>query len=275
MEILTTITPQWKRPDMLRSWVKSIRGSIHPFVKHLVYFVRDLPPDWWDSETADLPILAVCCPFDPPGLSIGHYHNDGAEISNSEWIMKMDVDTIWNVDFFKTLIPFLCRADQRQWFNCGMVLLTPEMTAYAENHLPLSVEKHEEFLFKDRPVSTNFICRRKTYLKYAQCESAFRGWGYEDYQQIYDLERYQLRRDPLPGDIDINTLTQRCRDEISRPKAMELFGMDKRLCLFHKWHPKTSPGSDYRASAEKNRMILFQHINKARSHETQNVLSRS
>ncbi len=268
---LTTITPYWNRPEMLKGWVHALRGAAQPDVKHLIIFVGEDIPDWWDKEVDDLNITAVI-QIEPPGMSIGYYHNLGAAIATTEWIMKLDVDTIPNVDYFKALRPVLDGAGPREWFNGGMFYLSKSMGIRLA--IPVEANDYTRIVSMPRPFTsgdgwypqaTNWICRREDYLKLGGCREEFRNYGWEDYQQIYMLEKYQRGCDPLPGKIDSTNVTQRCRDEIGKAKAKELFDRDRRLALFHRWH--LSPrDTAYRnpAQSERNRAVLLGYILDAR-----------
>jgi len=273
MSLLTTITPYWKRPAMLRSWVRSVKGSTSDDLRHLVYFVGEQPPDWWQQETEGANITAMVRD-EPPGLSIGHYHNLGAQQANTEWIMKLDVDTLPHVCYFSELLPILRAAPLGEWFNGGMFYMskTHSTTLLADSSLPITASVYQQIMKQRRtyssssyllPAATNFICRREDYLNLGGCDEGFRGYGWEDYQQIYMLERLQIGKDPLPGPVTVINVTQRCRDEISRRKARQLWERNPWLCLIHKWHAG-SPDPVYHSSMDSNRRILFEHINRSR-----------
>src|SRR4051812_41626972 len=119
--MLTTITPYWNRPEMLRGWAKAIRGAATPGVTHVIYFIGTPPPDWWPDASRDLPIQTVFRP-ELPGKSIGFYHNLGAEKAQTEWIMKLDVDTVPHSGYFSALLKVLAGAKEREWFNGGMLM---------------------------------------------------------------------------------------------------------------------------------------------------------
>lgn len=270
---LTTITAYWKRPDMLRSWVRSLKGSTNSEIHHLIYFVGESPPDWWQAETEGAHITAMVRD-ESPGMSIGHYHNLGAEQANTEWIMKLDVDALPNVSFFAELLAVLGRAQPREWFNAGMFSVSKvhSGTTLGDSNLPLKPEAYQQIMSHRQtyssssyllPAATNFICRRDDYLELGGCDPRFRGYGWEDYQQIYMLERYQTGKDPLPGNLTVTNVTQRCRDEISRRKARQLWEQNPWLCLMHKWHAG-SPDPTYRAFMEPNRKLLFDYISRSR-----------
>lgn len=261
--ILTTITPYWSRPEMLRSWMKAIQASTIPEVHHLIYFVGEKPSDWW----APPPNVTTAICGEKPGLSIGYYHNMGAKGTTSEWIMKLDVDLIPNVNYFPALLKVLETAGPREWFNGGMFYLNRQNAHWTG----LEQVKTYEYVMANRqtysanpyllPAATNFICRRQTYLDLGGCDPRFRGWGWEDYQQIYLLERHQRQQDPLPGTVTLDSVSRRCRDEISRPKAKELWERNPFLCLIHRWHPE---GRDliYRNPelSRRNKEILLECI---------------
>jgi len=276
--ILTTITAYWQRPEMLCSWVKAIRNQ-SPAVRHLVYFVGEAPPDWWAQETAGSGITGMVRE-EKPGLSIGHYHNLGAEQADTEWIMKIDVDTLPSANYFKELLPILGAARPREWFNGGMLYMNKHCSAtlLADANLPLSLRNYtmvmtslgtysaSSYLL---PAATNFICRRDDYLELGGCDPRFRGYGWEDYQQIHMLETHWLQRSPLGRGVTIENATLRCRD-LSRRKARELWHRNSWLCLMHKWHPG---GSDptYRSSMNANRAVLLERV----QHDQQRMVKHS
>ncbi len=258
--ILTTITAVWNRPDTLKVWLEAIRAAHHPDVNHLLFFVGERAP----GELLAEGIWAV----EASGveLSIGHWHNVGASMATSEWIMKLDIDALPNPRYFKGLLPVLYLAKPREWFNGGMLYLSRaaslalclDESSYARIMNDPSPYSGTSFL---RPAGTNFICRREEYLALGGCDERFRGYGWEDYQQIYMLEKYQRGTSPLPGRVDLTNVTWRCRDEISRVKAWELFQRNKWLCLLHRWHPRVVAGG-HRAGMDNNRKILLEHIQK-------------
>ena len=262
--MLTTITPCWNRPAALRIWFEAVKAATIPGMKHFVYFVGEDIPDWMIKELQFNPTFVL---FSNPTLvpgeqSIGYFHNQGAHAASTEWIMKLDVDAIPNVRYFKELIPILEKARPREWFNGGMLLLNQN----ASNLLggPLSEDFYRDVML-DRltaasppyPVSTNFICRRKEYLDLGGCDNKFKGWGWEDYQQIHMLEAHHRQCDPLEGDVNISNVTSRCRDEISRPRAKQLWMRNPWLCLFHRWH---EPNREYRKDSNNNRLLLLNHV---------------
>jgi len=265
--ILTTITTYWNRPEALRVWLRAIRFAAIPEVQHLVYFVGEPVPDWWAEESKGINVIALH-QFEPPGMSIGHYHNLGATQANTDWIMKMDVDCLPNVDYFRSLLPMLKTAAPREWFNGGMFYLNRRFLMITANGEPMSLLTYQYIMNNLSiysassylaPAASNFICRRMDYLNLGGCDERFKGYGWEDYQQMYMLERAWLGRDPLPGELNYENVTRRCRDEISRPKAKQLWEKNRKLCLIHRWHPGSSDAS-YRASMDANRQILLKWI---------------
>jgi predicted glycosyltransferase involved in capsule biosynthesis len=267
---LTTITPVWKRPDQIKPWLKAIQGASLPLlVKHLVYFVGEAPPSWWTADVGDYPILTVVR-SEPPGKSIGFYHNLGAQDANTEWIMKLDIDAVPNTCFFQELLPILKKAQPRQWFNAGMFYISEAstkvnlggeypLTSLTYDRMIRSIQTHAFRGMGRMPEATNFICRRKDYLELGGCDPQFTQWGWEDYQQIYMLQKYQKGSDPLPGPISKENVTQRCRDEISRPKARELWSANKWLTLFHRHHPSNN-SVEYKSRSDHNRQVLLDYI---------------
>jgi len=260
--ILTTITTVWRREEMLRLWLANLRYATRPDIFHLVYFIGELPPAWWAEEAKGINIK-VMLRFEPPGGSIGYYHNLGAEAAPSEWIMKLDVDAFPNQYYFRSLLPILDSAGPREWFNGGMFYVSKFYSVCLLDS-PLIGRAYEQVMGNRRtyaampylgPAATNFICRRKDYLALGGCSPGFHGYGWEDYQQIYMLEKYQRGEDPLPGALTLANVTRRCRDEISRPKAQLLLDRDPWLCLLHHWHPAAKG-----TSMDQNRKVLYDYI---------------
>lgn len=266
MTLLTTITPYWGRPEMLRLWIANLRRASRPEVFHLVYFVGDMPPEWWPAETKGMNIKAILQP-EEPGNSIGFYHNLGALASPTEWMMKLDVDAFPNERYFQELLPVLIGAEPREWFNGGMFYVSKFYSLCMLNH-PLSGPMYYQIMDNRRtysavpfmnPAASNFICRRREYLFLGGSAPGFKGYGWEDYQQLYMLEKHQRGEDPLPGPVTMENVTRRCRDEISRPKAKALWERNPWLCLLHHWHPAAKG-----TNMGPNRKILYEYIKQAK-----------
>jgi hypothetical protein len=267
MAKITTITSYWERPDILPVWLEAVRGSTIPEVEHILFFVGD-PAPAIPNPPKRLRVVDIS-KTDP--FSIGHCHNIGARMANTEWIMKIDIDSLPSLMFFRKLIPLIEGALPREWFNCGMLYFkaiyggmlgihnVPVGPAF--HHMVCQNMRSYSAFGYDMPASTNFICRTQDYLGLGGCDKRFDGYGWEDYQQIYMLERYQQGKDPLPGPVTFDNVTQRCRDEISRSKARELYQRDEVFCLFHRWH---SICSKNRQQMDKNRQLLLDYILEAR-----------
>lgn len=264
--LLTTITSCWNRPHIREKWLAAIKRAPHPDVCH---FLFDVGADG-NGIIIDPPWKLRAFQSPREGYSIGHYHNLGARAAETEWIMKLDIDTFPNPNFFHSLIPILQKVplSEFRWFNAGMFYmnrgvsqekLIPQEQSLADTYLEAVNSPHWWTGSYKGPAGTNFITRRMDYLFLGGCDDRFRGYGWEDYQQIHMLESCQRQGDPLPGVVNIHNVTQRCRDEISRPKAMELYKMDRWLALLHHWHPIS--GRD-RVQMEKNRRILLECVQR-------------
>jgi hypothetical protein len=268
--ILTTITPYWGRPDMLRGWVRGIKAASVPEVCHLINFVGEDPPTWWTDEVpykGDENGITAIINGESPGKSIGFYHNQGAEFARTEWIMKMDVDTLPCPSFFKALLPVLQSSPNGEWHNVGMFYLTKAWSKKVESAglsqllYCQTITQRGSATIGDKPGGTNFVCRRENYLRLGGSHSGFFGWGWEDYQQIHMLEKNKLGRSPLSRSVELSSVTRLCRDLIARPKAESLFLRDSRLALLHRWHlPGSTPGYKTPAGSEANKRVLLRCV---------------
>jgi hypothetical protein len=259
---------------MLRVWFAAVAGATLGDLKHIVFFVGEPVPDWVQKQYGlDPRFVLVPCPGDEPGLlSIGHYHNLGAKLASTEWIMKMDIDTLPNVRYFSELIRLLKQAGDKEWFNGGMVYVCQASSErfLTEANMPLLEETYQLIMHNLRahcghlntgPAATNFICRREQYLSLGGCDDRFRGYGWEDYQQLYMLETAYRGRDALPGMVHGANVTKRCCAEISRIAARALAARDPWLVLLHRYHTGPVEGV-YRSPAgmEANKRILLDYI---------------
>lgn len=263
---LTTVTPCWGREEVVKDWISNLWYLQRPWLKHIVIFVGSFVHYSARNLVFNNPnFQLIVKPDDIPGdFSIGHYHNEGFQMAQTEWVMKLDVDAFPNEKYFDNLFPILQSASPREWFNGGMLHLKQGVGF----GLPLSAEEYSH-LMRSReacsesphmPVGSNFICRRKEYLQLGGCCEQFRGYGWEDYQQLYMLERYRLQAEPL-SDVTLANVTQKCRDDISRPLAKSLWFRNEWLCLLHRWHPVERTGT-YRSALQlrKNKETLYHYI---------------
>lgn len=267
--MLTTITAYWKRPDVLAPWLEGVLGSTIKHIHHAVYFIGEDPPSWWWTRTAGTNVYTELLNEVPGVTSIGKVHNLGARIAMTEWIMKMDVDTVPNVDFFNALKSVLLDAGPREWFNVGMFMLNQTHTE-SLREIPVPQAAWREMLghlpdalvpgWSNGPVGTNFVCRRQSYLDLGGCDPHFHGWGWEDYQQIFMLEAYERGSYPLDGPINLTNVTNLCRD-LSRVKAMQTYQTNCALALAHRWHPRNINNA---STSNANRLALFNYINRWR-----------
>lgn len=266
--ILTTITPYWNRPGMLERWLRCLRAAQHPEVQHLIFGVNEEEPYPGWNQGFDGGIEWQYLQELGGPKSIGHYHNLGASLSTTEWIMKLDIDCMPNVRYFDELITVLNKAKPKQWFNGGMfymnrsgsnTYLDKEVTEKTYSHIMTYRKQFSANPYLD-PAATNFICRRQEYLDLGGCLEGFKGYGWEDYQQIYMLERNYLGHPPFAVPT-IDNVTQQCRNVISRPRATELWKKSWWLCLLHCWHPGSSdPKYKSPEILSHNRRLLYQYV---------------
>lgn len=273
MPTITTITPYWGRPEAFRYFEHSLDGCLRTvetnrFAHHLVLLAGESKWKYLDPmrppRHSRLELVECCA---PEGMSIGHYHNIGAEMAKTEWIMKLDVDCLIHPNFFVSLHRLLGTAKPRQWFNIGMLHMPSDVTDEARKHLwdvcyfdslVQSRSKWAQGSYKN-PVGSNFVCRREDYLLNAKCHLDFAGYGWEDYYQMYHLEKNYLGKRPIDG-ATFGNVTQKCRGILSRQKALQSFQFDPALCLFHQWHPII--GGTYRQTAQmlRNKMLLYKAV---------------
>lgn len=275
--LLTTVTPYWGRPEALLSFLTHLVRAQHARVVHLIYFIGENPPSWFEDVIGDAAIGAVCID-ERPGKSIGHWHNEGFKLADTQWVMKLDCDAVPHTTYFNALIPLLEPSQARTWFNGGMMYLNQHYSKVYLGHNSKALEAKEVlFIVKNPhtfiypqssyflPQASNFICRRDEYLKLGGCDVRFQGWGWEDYQQLYMLEHALLGRCPLPSPITLQNVTQRCRDTIGRKKARDLILLEPSLCLLHRWHAQPPIVDAYKVNEHKNRQVLFDYVTRKRS----------
>ena len=273
--LLTTITPVWGRDQMFQKWCRHMRAAQHPQVRHLVVLVNEKIPSWWWELGLPSNFVLREVWSNVSNVSIGAHHNFGAEESRSEWIMKLDVDTIPHVNFWQALLPVLEKAAPRQWFNVGMGYMTQRVSesvvsGFTSSHLTGEVvvrmlQSPRDYFanWRGSPAGTNFVARREDYLLQAACDPRFRGYGWEDYQQIYDLERFEIGGDPFCGtSVTYQNVTRLCRDVIGMRKAAELLSKNGCLCLLHHWHPVGSGLYRNRGQMDRNRAVLLEHCSR-------------
>jgi len=272
MTKITTITSCWGRPDALETWLEAMRHASFSEVEHILFIIGEKAP----AIPNPPPRLQVIEYPKPTRFSIGHAHNMGARLARTEWIMKLDVDTIPNANLFRNLMPVIDEAERREWFNIGMLYFKKQFNEYLlrADKMPIGRTQHDMIARNmpfystgsySYPAASNFLCRTQEYLDLGGCDDRFDGYGWEDYQQMYMLERWQRHADPLPGPLHEHNVTQRCRNEISRPKAMEMFRRDPSLFLYHRWHPTVAkPGPMIAA----NRRVLLENILHLRNNRT-------
>lgn len=266
MKLLTTITPFWGREDALGSWIRCIVGASIPEVQHLIFFVGCNSPHWFKNEIKSAPVFYEVIRDHPIPPSIGYFHNLGASRCDTEWIMKIDVDALPHTQFFKTLVFRLATTTKTDWFNIGMAYVSRASSSanLDWNKMPLSLLQFIRLQHRTHihnapmmkmfdPGGSNFVCNRRHYLDLGGCDARFRGWGWEDYQQLYMLEFARLGKDPLPGLVNLDNVTNRCRDEIARPKAREILRYNKDLLLLHRYH---ADKQDRQASVLNKRILL-------------------
>lgn len=255
---LTTITPVWSRWNVFQTWRQNLEAAHVEGLKHMVFCPG--------QPKADLPKAGEHFQFltqGEPGDSIGSFHDQGAYLAESEWVMKLDLDAMVNPSYFWELLKVLKTAKPREWFNGGMLYVNQAYSlAYLDD--PVTLQGYNYLMNKRAVVASfagtlggsNFICRREDYLGMGGCSSQFKGWGWEDYQQTFGLEARFLGRSPLPGGtLTTANVTGICRDLITRPKAARLLTHSPYLSLLHRHHEPAS-----RRNSQANKQVLLNFI---------------
>jgi predicted glycosyltransferase involved in capsule biosynthesis len=240
---------------MLRSWLRCLMDASIPEVKHLI-----LAPGYTKEnfKWLDHPQIQVIFPSAGKTFDIGHLHNIGISQANSDWVMKLDVDCMMHTSFFKELLDYISGVQGHcNWFNIGMFYLKPGPSLFFKNseRKELNEEMASTFIHGS-PTGSQFVCKRATYLHGGGCLSDFHGYGWEDYQQLYMLASNNFVRDPLPGEVTLENVTNRCRDEISRKYTRITFKRNPLLFLLHCHHKKHAT-MDY---LEYNRKVLYDYV---------------
>lgn len=275
--LLTTLTPYKGRPEALRAWKKAVCGATRPWVQHMLIAPTTPGNDLSREELTGWHTLRILRPVVSPLeiFTLGKWHNYGAKLCTTQWMMKLDVDVLPHQAFFDHLLPVLQAAREREWFNVGMLYVNRAGSAawLDEPALPLDVKVYNRIMDNRsafsanrylNPAGSQFVCQVSQYRRLGGTDSRFVGYGWEDYQVLYMLERDFLGSDPLPGGcVTFENVARRCRDEISRPMALRLWERDRMLCLLHRWHP-SEPDVRYKANLDANRRVLLDYVSKHR-----------
>lgn len=287
---LTTVTPYYERPQSLKallSWLKRTHEheqlpvryfivcpySMEQEKEHiLLHFAEELQAQ--DKRFVFLfPRVGERYLF-----SIGEWHNYGIARADSKWVMKLDCDVVGSSSFFVSLCNMLKHNGdeaRRKWFNVGFFNLLRSVTATYDAHAGNEAAQENILnmvngqpegctLAPHYPVASQFVCTKEAYMSFGGCSRKFRGYGWEDYQQLYDLARWSnggKRVFPFEK-IAYNTVAVLCRDKISRTMSRELWEQDRRLCLFHRWHDTHNNPKDYKSHLPDNLQVLLDHVLK-------------
>lgn len=279
MAYITTVTPYFNRPEMLKLWKRSVSNSDPGIWEHRLYVLGEESRQQVEKH-APWPEHVVISfhPHNPEEgpFTIGHWHNRGAREADSTWFMKLDADVFAFPSFWLAMEEELGRMEAKNnpalWCNVGFFYLTRMATDMArrsalndrtEDYFRCNLNSVRWTHKPHLPAASQFICRRETYLELGGCHPDFKGYGWEDYQQLYMLER-NFQGKPLykPGELQLDTITGTLREDLSRSRARALYKKDPRLSLFHQRHPRAPASSAYRSFTAHNRKVLLDYVTR-------------
>lgn len=198
-------------------------------------------------------------------FNIGLAHNYGATLSVGEYILKQDVDCIPYVGFYVELLNHIdtLRSNKKLWSNLGVFYcnerfskecLSDIVTKEIYNQAKHNPDCKEEIKFA---CGNCFLVNRNHFIEIGGCSKSFEGWGWEDYQVCYFLEK-SLNPQLTLSSCTLETIVSVCREEIARPKNKST--NEKDLVFLHKWHDNKENDPTYNNYIEKNRNTLLKSI---------------
>lgn len=275
MPKLITITPFKERWDMLPLWIQSIKNS--PFhhllvTPHPLAMFNPVCPRLINSPqlSSRLTVVRAEVGEGPDDFSIGLYHNEGARVAKEmgfEWMMKWDVDAIPFPSFWEALQHRL--KTLQTWTNLGFVYMTKFTSEkfaleYWDERIRAQLEKWLKSNLPSTtsddhlPAASQFVCRVEDYLELGGCLPAFKGYGWEDYQQIYMLARHYHRQPLFPlKTITPENVTQLMKEYTREIARKEWEDSGKELILFHRWHRGMVKDP---IQVQQNRMTLYHYV---------------
>ena len=193
-------------------------------------------------------------------FQIGLAHNFGATIATGQYILKQDVDCLPYDGFYDQVLTFIADelTEPRAWANVGVYYCNEW---FSKTYLTGRITRDIYDLAKDaHKASCNyasgncFLANREDYLQIGGCSERFRGWGWEDCQVAYCLEKSYNPEFRLSA-YELETIIDVCRDEITRPKNRATYQRD--IVFLHKWHDPRSDEARYKEFGEHNRKVLL------------------
>lgn len=206
-------------------------------------------------------------------FQIGVALNYGAKCTTADYILKQDVDCLPPPGFYDRVLMYIDELahDPKAWANVGVFYCNRWFSNKFLNELVSEktylLAKHKS-RFKERlknACGNCYLVQRLHYLALGGCSERFIGWGWEDYQVAYFLEKalhphFELSSHELP------TITAVCRDEIARPKNALTNARD--IVFLHRWHDPGENPPEYGAYIDHNRRILWELIHEFRKRFT-------
>lgn len=200
-------------------------------------------------------------------FSIGKAINTGAKLVKGEYILKQDVDCLPYPGLYEKLVEHTISIDDNKfaWANIGVYYCN---SYFSQKYLhgPVTYETYLNAKYNDSykeklkiACGNCFLVNREHYLEIGGISDRFHGWGWEDYQLLYYLEKAFNPAFKLSS-YNERSVVKNCREELARPK--NAFTNELDLIFLHRWHDKAKDEKNYRKYTQSNRELLLELVSK-------------
>ena len=175
--------------------------------------------------------------------SIGDCLNAGALDTNTKWMMKLDLDMVVH-DGLWDAVTNLITSSSSDWYNLGALYLSrtvsqrvgeAPMTKTRYSQITEAIATGRSGVVARRLGGIQFVCPVLDYLAVGGTDPNFRGYGWEDYATVYNLNRLSANTRPITHVTPATTCSV-LRDELVEPMCNEVFIKDNRLAVLHYQH---------------------------------------